>query len=155
MHSSPHHVSLRRVAMSASFLKAIACAALGGYFIWQSTTPMEALGTLFAIVVANFWLTGGGAYLLAAFLLSRRSFLWRFSGGLIDATATAIVAGVILWLDERSLTVVYSCCQGDPRVVMPAIIAAVAVVWIAASVPMVAWFLLGAKARFELRRQQT
>jgi hypothetical protein len=155
MQPNPRQGSLRRAAVWASFLKAIACAAVGGYFIWQSTMPMDALGTLFAFVVAEFWLTGGVAYLLAVFLLSRRSFLWRFSGGLIDATATAIVAGVILWIDEPSLTVVYSCCQGDPRVAAPAIIAAIAVVWIAASIPMLAWFLLGAKARFEQRRQQT
>jgi hypothetical protein len=155
MQSNPRQVTLRRAAISASFLKAIPCAALGGYFIWSLTTPMDALVGMFTLGIAAFLLYGGVAYLLAAFLLARRSFLWRFSGGLIDATATAVVAGVILWLDEPSLTVVYSCCQGDPKVVVPAIIAAIAAVWIAASIPMLAWFLLGTVARFHRRRQQT
>lgn len=155
MQSNLRQVSLRRAAIWVSFLKAIPCAALGGYSIWLLTMPMDALVGMLGLFTAEFWLCGGVVYLLAAFLLSRPSLPERLTGGIIDATATVTVAGVILWLDEPSLTVVYSCCQGDPRVVVPMIFAAIAVAWIAASIPMLAWFLLGAKARFEQRRQQT
>jgi hypothetical protein len=135
-------------------LKAIPCLAFAGYSIWSLTTPPEPLVGLFELFVAQFWLYGGVAYLFAAFLLARRSFAWRLTGGLIDATATAIVAGVILWIDEPSLTAVYSCCQGDPRVIGPAIVALIAVAWIAASLPMMAWLIRDSAARFQQRRQR-
>jgi hypothetical protein len=154
MQSTPGQVSLRRAAIWAPVLKAIACAALAGYFIW-SLTRIYGFGWTLTFVAAVLWLIGGAGYVLAGFLLSRRSLSWRFTGGLIDATATAIVAGVILWIDEPSLTAVYSCCQGDPRVVMPAIVALIAVAWITGSLPMMAWLTRDTAARFHQRRQQT
>src|SRR5258708_34601530 len=91
---------LRRAAISASCLKAIPCLALGGYSVWSLTTPMDALVGLLALYIAAFSLYGAAAYMLAAFLLSRRPFVWRFSGGIIDATATTALAWGIFWLAE-------------------------------------------------------
>lgn len=148
-------VWLRRVAISASFLKAIPCAALGGYFMWWLTTPMDALVSMLTFGIAELWLIGGVGYLLAAFLLSRQSFAERFTGGIIDATGTGIVAWVIFWLAERPGEVVLSYSHGVPDAVPQPIFWAIALVWIAASIPMLAWFLFGAVARFQRRRQQT
>jgi hypothetical protein len=146
---------LRRAAIWAPFLKAIPCAALGGYFMWSLTRPIYGFGWTLTLVVAVLWLIFGAGYLLAAFLLSRRSFLWRFSGGIIDATVTTVVALVFFWLAERSPANVNSCCQGDPNALPAVIFAAIGVAWIAASIPMLAWFLLGAAARFRRRRLPT
>ena len=146
-------IRLRRAAISASLLKVIASAAFAGYFIWRWTTPMDALAGLLTIGSAFLWVCGGIAYMLAAFLLSRRSFRWRF-GGIIDATVTAAVAWVFFWFAEQSFAAVNAYGQGNPGELPAVIFAAIGVVWIAASIPMVAWFLLGAATRFQLRRQQ-
>jgi hypothetical protein len=146
---------LRRAAIWAPFFKAIPCAALGAYFIWSLTRPIYGFGWSLTFIAAVLSLLFGAGYLLAAFLLSRRSFPWRFSGGIIDATVTTVVAGIIFWLAERSAANVNSCCQGDPNALPAVIFAAIGVAWIAASLPMLAWFLLGAVARFRRRRQPT
>ncbi len=145
----------RRATIWAPFFKAIPCAALGGYFIWSLTTPIYGFGWTLTFVAAVFWLIFGAGYSLAAFLLSRRSFLWRFSGGIVDATVTTVVAWVFFWLAGQSAANVNSCCQGDPNAVPVVILAAIALVWIAASIPMLAWLLLGTVARFQRPRQQT
>jgi hypothetical protein len=144
----------RSVAIWAPFLKAIPCAVLGGYFGWWLTRPGQGFGWIVTFFFASLWLLGGAAYLLAALLLSRRSLFWRLGGGIIDATATAIGALGFFWLAGRSAENVNSCCQGDPNAVPVVIFGAIAIVWIAASVPMLAWFVLGAAARFQQRRQQ-
>jgi hypothetical protein len=123
--------------------------------VWWLTRPNLGFGWILTFLIALLWVIGAVAYLLAAFLLSRRSFPWRFTGGIVDATATAIVAGVIFWLAARSAANVNTCCQGDPNAVPVVILAAIGVVWIAASIPMLAWLLLDAVARFQQRRQQT
>jgi hypothetical protein len=146
---------LRRAAIWAPFFKAIPSAALGGYFIWWLTRPIYGFGWTLTLIAAVLCLIFGAGYLLAAFLLSRRSFPWRFTGGIIDATVTALVAAVLFWLVEQSAADVSSCCQGDPNAVPLVILAAIAIVWIAASIPMLAWFALGAVARFRRRRPQT
>ena len=123
--------------------------------MWSLTKPIYGFGWTLTFVVAVLSLIFGSGYLLAGFLLSLRSLFWRFSGGIIDATVTALVAWVIFWLAEQSAANVNSCCQGDPNAVPVVILAAIALVWIAASIPMLAWFLLGTVARFQRRRQQT
>jgi hypothetical protein len=155
MQSNPRQISLRRAAIWAPFVKAIPCVALGGYSLWLLTTPMDGLVYIFGFLVAQFWLLCGVGYLSAALLLSRRSLGWRLSGGIIDVAATAVVALVILWFADQSAANVTSCCQGDPNAVPVVILAAIAIVWIAASFPMLAWFLLGAVAQFDRRRQPT
>jgi len=146
----------RRAAIWTPFFKAIPCAALGGYSMWLLTTPIYGFGWTLTFVVAVLWLIFGAGYLLAAFLLSRRSFLWRFSGGIIDATVTALVAWVIFWLANYPGAVVLSYSkEGVPNAVPQPVFAAIGVVWIAASLPMLAWLLLGAVARFQRPRQQT
>ena len=123
--------------------------------MWWLTRPLDGLGWILIYLIAMLWLTFGAGYLLAAFLLSRRSLFWRFSGGIIDATVTALVAGIIFWLAQQSAANVNSCCQGDPNALPAVIFGALGVAWIAASIPMLAWFLLGATARFQPRRQPT
>ena len=145
---------LRRAAIGASILKAIACAAVGIWSLWQTTLPMDSLVAMFAFFVAAISLIGSVGYLLGAFLLSRRSFFWRILGGIMDATGTALVAWVFLWFADRSLAAVNSYGPGDPGPLPAVVFAAIGVVWIAASFPMLAWFLLGARARYQRRRQQ-
>src|SRR5260221_5236117 len=108
---------LRRAAIWAPFLKAIPCFALAGYSIWELTKPMDALVGMFGLFVTASLLCGGVGYLLAAFLLSRPSFPERFTGGIVDVTATAIAAGVIFSLAGHSAANVTTCCQGDPNAV--------------------------------------
>jgi hypothetical protein len=122
--------------------------------MWWLMKPMDGFVAMVTILIAVLSLVGGVGYLLAAFLLSRRSLFWRLSGGIIDATVTAIVAWVIFWLAEQSAADVNSCCQGDPKAVPAVVLAAIAVVWIGVSLPMLAWFLLGTADRFQQRRQQ-
>src|SRR5258708_38534836 len=81
---------LRRAAIWAPFFKAIPCAALGGYSMWLLTTPIYGFGWTLTFVVAVLWLIFGAGYFLAAFLLSRRSFLWRLSGGVNYAAAPGL-----------------------------------------------------------------
>jgi hypothetical protein len=154
MESGPRQVWLRRAAIWASFFKAIPCAALGGYSIWLLTKPMDGLVGLLALFITAFWLYCAVGYLLAAFLLSRPSLAERLTGGIFDATATAFVTAVIFWLAGQAAASVNSCCQGDPNAVPVVILGALGVVWIAASIPMLAWFLRGAAARFQHRRQE-
>lgn len=155
MSSNQRKVWLRRAAIWASLLKAITCAAVGGWSIWQMTLSTDALVGMFAFFVGAVSVIGSVGYLLGAFLLSRRIVLWQFSGGIIDATLTALVAWVFFWLADRSFAAVNAYGQGDPGVLPAEIFEAIGVAWIAASIPMLAWFLLGAAARFQLRRQQT
>src|SRR5258708_22861476 len=89
---------LRRAAIWAPFFKAIPCAALGGYSMWLLTTPIYGFGWTLTFVVAVLWLIFGAGYLLAAFLLSRRSFLLRFSGGILVPAVRARLALGIFFL---------------------------------------------------------
>src|SRR5260221_13383968 len=108
---------LRRAAIWAPFLKAIPCFALAGYSIWELTKPMDALVGMFGLFVTAFLLSGGVGYLLAAFLLSRPSLPERFTGGIIDATATALAAWVIFLLANQAAPNFTPCSQADPYAV--------------------------------------
>src|SRR5258708_10200105 len=156
MHSGDIDLTgLRRAAISASCLKAIPSLALGGYSVWSLTTPMDALVGLLALYIAAFSLYGAVGYMLAAFLLSRRPFVWRLCGGIIDATATAAVAWVIFWLSGSPGGIAHSGRYETPRAVPPSALAGLAVVWIAASAPMRVLLLLDAPAAFRRRRHHT
>jgi hypothetical protein len=86
MSSSPREFWLRRAAITASFLKAIPCVALGGYSLWSLTTPMDGLVYIFVFLVAQFWLLCGVGYLSAGSLTWLRRRLWpgSFCGSRID-----------------------------------------------------------------------
>src|SRR5260370_19148608 len=137
---------LRRAAISEYCVKAIPCLALGGYSVWSLTTPMDALVGLLALYIAAFSLYGAVGYMLAAFLLSRRPFVWRFSGGIIDATATAAVAWVIFWLAGSPGEVVLSGRYRTPGAVPPSDLPSLTVVVNSASVPVIRWHLVHALA---------
>src|SRR5260370_16381795 len=121
MHSGDSdRTGLRRAAISASCLKAIPSLALGGYSVWSLTTPMDALVGLLALYIAAFSLYGAVGYMLAAFLLSRRPFVWRLCGGIIDATATAAGAWGLFWLADSPGGILPSSPYAHPRHLPPA-----------------------------------
>jgi len=147
-------VRLRRAAITTSILKAIACAAVGGWSMWQTTLPMDSLVAMFAFFVGTVAFVGSAGYLVGAFLLSRRSHFWRIFGGIVDTTLTAVAAWVLFWLAGRSFDAVNGYGPGNPGPLPAVIFAAIGVVWIGASIPMLAWFVLDVGARVERRRQQ-
>jgi len=142
---------LRRASVIAALTKALACGAMGGWLIWQSTLPMDGLAALMVTYVGALWLLGAFAYLFGAFLLARRWFPWRVIGGLLDATATWIVAWVAISFGQYQVLYVTYAPNG-PGAWPPAIAFLLAALWIAASLPIVSSFLLAAVMR--ARRQR-
>src|SRR5260370_16022824 len=114
--------------------------------MWQSTLPMDGLEALALSYVAVLWLLGASAYLLGAFLLALGWFPGRVIGGLLDATATSIVAWVAISFGQYQVLYVTYAPSG-PGAWPPAIAFLLAALWIAASLPMLSSFLLAAVMR--------